>query len=148
MNCGEFRDRVFDYLEGSLRDGEAFRAHAGACASCAEALRGIEENEKLLLAARAPAAPADLWPRIAAAVSRGRTVPFRRPRLAWFAAAAAAALLVAALFFSAGPAPAPGLELVVHEAAPEAGRTLRALVPRYEDVDAATAMADTLFRSD
>jgi AcrR family transcriptional regulator len=148
MSCPEFGDRVFDYLEGSLRDPAAFRAHLASCASCAESLRGIEENERLLAAARVPAAPADLWPRIAAAISRGRPVPLRPPRLAWSAAAAAAALLVAALLFSAGPAAAPPIDLVVREAAPEAGRTLGALVPRYEDVDAATVMAETLFRND
>ncbi len=148
MTCAEFRDRVFDYLDGSLREAGAFRAHLGACPACAGTLRGIEENERLLLAARTPAAPADLWPRIAAALSQGRAVPFRRPRLAWLGAAAAAALLVAALLFSAAPAHRPALDLVVQEAAPEARRALGALVPRYEDVDPATAMADTLFRTD
>jgi len=145
MNCELFRDRVFDLLEGTLGDRAPFEAHRASCPACAEATRGIEANEKALAAARVPLAPASLWPAIAARISQGRALPFRRTKIAAGLAAAAALLLSVALFFS-GPDARPRLDVVIQEVAPEAGRTMGALVPRYEDVDTATAMADTLFR--
>ncbi len=147
MNCELFRDRVFDFLEGALGCDEkvGFAVHLESCTACAEMLRGIEANEKALTAARAPLAPASLWPAIAARLSEGRALPFRRTKIAAGLAAAAALLFSFALFFS-GPAAKPRLDVVIQEVAPEAGHTMGALVPRYEDVDTATAMADTLFR--
>jgi hypothetical protein len=148
MTCSEFRDLAFDYLDGSLRDRAGFEDHFAACASCAGMLRGFEENERLLSLARVPAAPAELWPRIAAALSAGRPVAFRRPWWAALAAAAAAVLVVFSLFFAAAPAPSGGtLDVVVVDAGP----ALKPLVPRYEDVDTGTALADALtspFRAD
>ena len=149
MNCETFRDRAFDYLQGTLQDAAAFDAHRGSCADCAGRLAGIRENERILSAARIPRAPADLWPRIALAIGQDRVVPFRRLRLASLAAAAAAVLIVAALFGSMSPwRRAPSLNLVVQEVGPESRRAFRTMVPRYEDVDAATAMVDTMFRND
>ena len=145
MNCEGFRDRAFDLLDGTLDDRAPFEAHRASCPACADALRGIEANEKALGAARAPLAPASLWPAIAARLSEGRALPFRRTKVATGLAAAAALLLSFALFFSAAPAK-PRLDVVVQEVSAEGGRTMGALVPRYEDVDTATAMADTLFR--
>jgi anti-sigma factor RsiW len=145
MTCAETRDRVFDWLDGSIADRAGFAAHLRACPDCAELLRGIEDDERVLSAARGPVAPPELWPRIAAALSRSRAPA--RPRLLPWAAAAAIALAVLALFAGTST-PVPTLDLVVVEAGPEARRTFGALVPRYEDLDTATAMADTLFRAD
>lgn len=145
MNCEQFRDRVFDFLDGSLGDGASFEAHRAACPACAETIRGIRANEKALAAARAPLAPPDLWASIAARISEGRVAPFRRLRIAAGVAAAAALLLSLALAFSGG-SPRPRLNVVIREVTPEAGRAMGALVPRYEDVDTATAMADTMTR--
>jgi hypothetical protein len=149
MTCETFRDLAFDYLQGALRDNAEFDAHRLSCPACASALHGIRENERILSASRVPTAPADLWPRIAAAIGRDRTVSFRGRRWAVAIAAAAALLLGISLVASIGPPrPKPRLNLVIQEIGPESQRTFKALVPRYEDVDAATAMVDTMFRSD
>ena len=145
MTCERFRDRVFDFLDGTLAERAEFEAHRASCRACAETLHGIESNEKALGAARIPLAPAGLWPAIAARISEGRALPFRRTKIAAGLAAAAALLFSLALFFSAPPAK-PRLRVVVQEVGPEAGRAFGALVPRYEDVDTATAMAETMFR--
>ena len=145
MTCESFRERVFDVLEGTPGDRAAFEAHRASCPACAEILRGIEWNEKALAAARVPLAPAALWPAIASRLSEGRAAPFRRTKVAALLAAAAAFLLSLSLFFSAAPAK-PRLRVRFVEVPPEAGRTLGALVPRYEDVDAGTAMAEAFFR--
>ena len=145
MNCALFRDLVLDFLDGSLRERGPFEAHRASCPACAETLRGIGHNEKALAAARVPLAPPDLWAGIAARISGGRVAPFVRTKVAAGFAAAAAVLFSFTLAFSGG-APRPRLQVVIREVAPETGRTLGALVPRYEDVDSATAMADTMFR--
>ena len=149
MNCETFRDRAFDFLQGTLQEDAEFEAHRGSCPACAARLTGIRENERILSAARVPTAPADLWPRIAAAIARDRVVPFRGLRIASVLASAAALLLAFTLFASLGALrKTPKLDLVVQEVGPESHRAFRALVPRYEDVDAATAMVDTMFRTD
>ena len=149
MNCDGFRDLAFDFLQGTLRDGAEFEAHRISCPACAATLDGIRENERILTASRVPTAPADLWPRIAASIGRDRTVSFRGRRWAAGLAAAAALLLGISIVASMNaPRPKPRLNLVVQEVGPEAQRTFKALVPRYDDVDAATAMVDTMLRSD
>ena len=126
MNCEVFRDRVFDFLEGRLPDRAAFDAHRSACARCSDILRGIEGNERILRAAGVPAAPAELWSRIAAAVAR--PAPLRRFRLLpW----AAAALLLLGFAFR----PRPALDLKFVDAGPEAAKAFVGFVPRYEGVD-------------
>ena len=145
MTCGEFRDRVFDYLDGTLGDPREVEGHRASCPSCTELLRGIQANERVLSAARAPVAPADLWASIASRISKGRAAPFRRTRVAAGLAAAAALLLSLALATSGGKVK-PRFDVVIREVDPEAGRAMSTLVPRYEDVDAATAMVDTMFR--
>lgn len=130
MTCEAFRDRVFDFLEGGLADREAFDAHRAACPRCADVLHGIRENEKLLRASRVPAAPADLWSRIAGAVAR--PAPVRRFRLGPWAAAAAALLLGLAAAIGR-PAPRPALQVRFQE---ESHPGLAAFVPRYEAADA------------
>ena len=149
MNCETFRDRAFDYLQGIPQGDAEFEAHRTSCAACAETLSGIRHNERVLMAARAPLAPPDLWPRIAVAIGRDRAVPFRRVRVASVLAAAAALLLAFSLVATIRSARLqPRLNLVVQEVGPESQRAFRSLVPRYDDVDAATAMVDTMFRSD
>jgi len=149
MNCDAFTDGVFDYLQGSLReDRAAFEAHRGSCAACAARLDGIRENDRILGAARVPLAPADLWPRIALAIAEARPIPFRRLRIAAFVAAAAALLLVVTLVSTSRPPAAPRLNLIVQDVGPDSPRAFRSMVPRYDDVDAATAMVDTVLRND
>jgi hypothetical protein len=149
MNCETFRDRAFDFLQGSLRDAEAFEAHRASCAACSKALDGIRRNDRIISAARVPTAPPDLWPRIAAAIGQDRAIPFRRLRIATFVAAAAVLLLAVTLLATLPTGrKAPTINLVVQEVGPESQRTFKALVPRYDDIDAATAMVDTMFRSD
>jgi len=149
MNCAKFSDRVFDYLQGSLRgDRAAFEAHRAGCPACADRLDGVRENERILTAARVPTAPPDLWPRIALAIAEARPIPFRRLRIASFLAAAAALLLVFALFSTSRAPRAPRLNLIVQEVGPDSPRAFRSMVPRYDDVDAATAMVDTVLRND
>lgn len=145
MTCGDFRDRVFDFLDGSLGDRRGFEAHRADCPACAEILLGIRANERALTAARAPLAPPDLWASIASRISDGRVAPFRRSRIA-SGVAAAAALLVSVVLATSGGHARPHLDVVIREVAPEAGRAMSALVPRYEDVDTATALVDTMFR--
>ena len=149
MNCETFRDRAFEYLQGSLQGDAAFEAHRASCAACAGALAGIRDNERILRAARVPTAPPDLWPRIASAVGQGRVAPFRALRVASVLAAAAVLLLAFSLVASIRSARrAPTLDLVVQEVGSDSQRAFRTLVPRYDDVDAATAMVDTMFRTD
>jgi len=148
MTCQTFSDRVFDFLQGSLgEDRAAFDAHRGTCSSCAARLEGIRVNERILSAARVPTAPPDLWPRIAVAVGQGRPIPFRSLRIASVLAAAAALLLAVTLLATSRPARPSQLNLVVQEVGPE-HRAFRSLVPKYDDVDAATAMVDTVLRND
>ncbi len=140
MNCEDFRDRVFDFLEGGLADREAFDAHRAACAGCADILRGIQLNERILRGAGVPSAPPELWSRVAAAIAR----PTRRFRLGpW---AAAAVLLVGVLVFALRPA--PSLKIRFMDVTPEAARALGAFVPRYEAADTGLALGDYALRND
>jgi anti-sigma factor RsiW len=148
MNCETFRDALLDVLAGRPADRAAFDAHRAACPACAPLLAAFAENERLLLGARVPTAPPDLWPRIAAAISQARPLPARRPAWLRWSAAAAALLAAGALFFSAPSGPRPTLDVAIIDASPDAGRAFTALVPRYEAVDPGLALADTLFRFD
>jgi hypothetical protein len=134
MTCGEFRERVFDALEGSGFGGEAVGTHAQACARCGELWRAIRENERVLSRARVPSAPPDLWPRIAGALADRRALLRRERRAALVAAAAVLLLLIGLIFMPGKPSAPPGLELVVEDAGPDAEVALRALVPLYDDV--------------
>ena len=140
MTCAEFREDAFDYLAGTLERRAAFQEHYASCSACAGLLRGIEANEATLLRARAPQAPADLWPRIAARLSAPR--PVRTP---WTKMAAAAAVFVMVLGFIFSAAPrAPHREVVIREMDVETRSAFALLVPAYEDGEA----ADSLFRSE
>jgi hypothetical protein len=108
----------------------------------------MEHTDRLISAARVPTAPPDLWPRIAATIGQVRVAPFRRLRIASFLAAAAV-LLMAVLLAAQGHAPqAPRFTLVVQDVAPESRKSFGALVPRYDDLDTATAMAESAMRND
>lgn len=149
MNCETFRDRIFDLLQGSLREREAFDAHRDACAGCRGLLQDFSRQERLLGAARVPMAPPELWPRIAVSIGQVRVAPFRRLRIASFVAAAAALLLVALLGAGARtPAKTPRFELVIQDVSPESRRAFSAFVPRYDDLDTAMAMAENALRND
>ena len=142
MNCEGFRDRVFDFLEGGLADREAFEAHRASCAACADILRGIRTNERILRAAGVPAAPAGLWSKIAAAVAR----PAPRSRFPAGRWAAAAALLIGLLVFAYRPSPT--LTIKVVDVGPDAARALGSFVPRYEGADTGLALGDYALRND
>jgi hypothetical protein len=132
MNCETFRDSALDWLEGSLGDAAGFRAHRAACPACAALLAGFEDTERVLRGARVPAAPPELWSRVAAAIARPA-----RPRWIPFAAAAAILLALAGLV-AAGRPPRPELPVTIVDAGPALG----AFVPRYEPADAALALGD------
>ncbi len=136
MKCDDYRGFVFDYLDGTLPDRAAFEEHGAACPDCAAILRGIRANEEVLARAGVPAAPPDLWPRIAAAIPRRREARFHPMR--WVAALAAAAALIAALGVHFASAPAPRLDFVVVDAGP----ALDSLMPDYDDADTAGDAAD------
>lgn len=141
MNCETFRGAALDWLEGSLGDEPAFRAHRAACPACASLLAGFEENERLLRDARVPAAPADLWPRIAASLAApGRYVSSRFKRNI---AALAAALLLGLAGLAALAAPRPrDLQVTIVDVDPSAARTMSAFLPRYEGPDGGLAFGD------
>ena len=105
MTCEEARDRLDDYVDGTLGVGEVHEVelHLASCPDCAS-----EERALRALLARVAALPAevgperDLWPGIASriAAARARPVVVRAfPRAWWTPAAglAAAAAVVLAL---------------------------------------------------
>ena len=142
MNCESFRDGILDYLDRSHSGGGAFDLHRASCPACAALLEGMAQNERILLAAGVPKAPADLWARIDRALPEGRVVPFKFPGWTGIAAAAASALLAVALAFSGAPSdPGPRLDVVVVDVEPDARSAFSGLVPRYDGMDEATAMA-------
>lgn len=146
MNCETFRDRCFDYLDGSLADRGDFEAHRASCASCGALLAGIEHDGRLLRGARVPTAPTDLWVRIASSLSEGRAL--RRPRFAALATAAAAILAVAALIFSGRPSePSPKLDVVFQDVEETADGYAR-LVPSWHGMNGVTALAPSPVRMD
>ena len=132
MTCETFRDSVLDWLEGASVEG--FRDHRAACPACAALVAGFEENERALRGSPVPAAPPELWSRIAAAIAK--PAPARRRWLP-FAAAAAVLLAVAGVLASPRHAP-PELPLTIVDAGPALG----AFVPGYEAADAALALGD------
>ena len=141
MNCESFRDGILDTLAGGAVDGE-FESHRASCPACGLLLKSMARNERILSAASVPKAPADLWTRIAGALPEGRLVPFKLPGWTGLAAAAASALLAVALAFSGAPSdPGPRLDVVVVDVEPDARSAFSGLVPRYDGMDEATAMA-------
>ena len=142
MSCKEFRDLILDFLDESLGDVAAFEAHRASCADCAPLLGSMVRNERILFAASVPKAPADLWARIAREIPEGSVVPFTLPRWSGVAAAAAAALVVVTLAFSGARVnEEPRLNVVVVDVESDERGTYSGLMPRYDGMDEATAMA-------
>jgi anti-sigma factor RsiW len=143
MTCEKTRDRLDDYLDGTLGGAELHEVelHVAACPACAE-----EERRLRAVVARAAALPRgmtpprDLWPGIADRIAAARPRPAARVvRRVWSwspaALAAAAAVLVAlgatlarVWTPTAGPMGGPG---VVHEAAWTADPSLLAAEREY-----------------
>jgi hypothetical protein len=130
MTCDAFRDALFETLRGRpAGDGPA--AHRSSCAPCARLAADIEANERVLRSARAPKAPPGTWAAIARELEKGRALPFRRLRIASWAAAAAVALLALSAFSSGPRAPRASLDLVVVEVRPESRRVFEPFLPSY-----------------
>lgn len=100
----QWPDRLSEYLDGDLTEAERdeLTRHLAQCASCTALLADLERVKAV--AAALPHVPpaADLWPAIAAGISRSNTVAFPRCyAFSVFQLAAAAALLA---MLSAGAA--------------------------------------------
>jgi len=105
MTCDEAKDRLDDYIDGTLDEAEfqEVELHLAACAACGE-----EEKRLRFVVAQAAALPAemrpprDLWPGIADRIAAARARPVSRvvPRgwgsATWLAAAAAVVLALGA----------------------------------------------------
>jgi predicted anti-sigma-YlaC factor YlaD len=105
MTCEEARDRLDDYVDGTLAEAEQHEVelHLSSCAGCGE-----EERQLRVLVAQAATLPEeisparDLWPGIAERIAAARPRPVVRvvrsgswsPR--WLAAAAAVVLALGA----------------------------------------------------
>jgi hypothetical protein len=116
MTCAEIRERLDDYVDGSLseRDFQEVELHLHGCAECRKqerALRSLLAQAEALPEEMTP--PRDLWPGIAERLGE-RSVFARFPSLgrrplAWGSLAAAAAVVLAvASMVRQGPGPAPG----------------------------------------
>src|SRR5207247_7166655 len=60
MNCETFRDRAFDFLQGTLREHAEFEAHRGSAPAWAARRTGVRQTDGVVAAARVPTAPAAL----------------------------------------------------------------------------------------
>ncbi|MHC4607175.1 MAG: anti-sigma factor family protein [Planctomycetota bacterium] len=144
MDCSGAHERMLDHVAGRLpgdRAGE-LEEHVHGCPACAEILRGIEANERVLFRAKAPSAPDTIWPRIEAAVERRRT-PAAPRKLGWLVAAAAVLLVAAAVVLSLPDAPA-GPELEIVEVRGEASGVLGGLIPGFEEPNEGTRLAGAM----
>ena len=104
MTCERVRERLDDYLDGTLDEAsfQELELHLASCPACREEERGIRAVIALAAALPREKAPSrDLWPDIAEEIGRRRrfavfpSVP-RRPAL-WLGALAAAAAVVIAV---------------------------------------------------
>ena len=104
MKCSKFLRNFSDYLEGEL-DPETlstFEAHLRQCPNCSRLVSAYRNGVAFLPEMPLLEPPADLYQRVATAVSQPHqawVVRLRRPRF-WVPAAAAAAVLTALLSFS------------------------------------------------
>ena len=103
MTCDEAKDRLDDYVDGTLGEAElhAVELHLASCPACADEERGLRAFLARVAALPAEVRPErDLWPGIAGRIAeaRPRAVVRTFPRAWWTPAAglmAAAAVLVA-----------------------------------------------------
>ena len=114
MTCPEVDDRLDDYVDGSLSEGEfqEVELHLASCPACRDAerrLRSVLAQARALPREVAP--PRDLWAGIAERIQEERRSRF--PRWATWSLAAAAVLVMSASLAlvhrtaPGGPAPSP-----------------------------------------
>jgi anti-sigma-K factor RskA len=108
MTCQEIDERLDDYVDGTLSEGEfqEVELHLASCADC----RAAEERLRRLLAAadalpREKSPARDLWPEIA---ERLGSRAWGGSRIGLAAAAALVVSTATFLMLRTGPAPAPG----------------------------------------
>ena len=98
MTCDEVKDRLDDYVDGTLGETELqdLELHLAACAACGEEerrLRSVVAQAAALPAEMSP--PRDLWPGIADRIAAARARPaVRTLRRAWWSPAAGLAAAV------------------------------------------------------
>jgi len=98
MNCGDFNNKISEYLDGELPAGERdrFDAHVRSCAACRREVTALLEAQRLLVANLPQLEPAPrVWLAVADALStpeRNRWWDFLRSR-PWVLAGSAAAFL-------------------------------------------------------
>jgi anti-sigma-K factor RskA len=104
MTCDQAKERLDDYVDGTLREAELHEVemHLATCAACADEERRLRAFLARVAALRAEVSPArDLWPGIASRIAavRPRAAVRTFPRAWWTPAAglAAAAAVVVAL---------------------------------------------------
>jgi predicted anti-sigma-YlaC factor YlaD len=135
MTCSEVDERLDDYLDGTLAEGEfqELELHLASCAACRDAeqkLRRLLAQASALPREQTPAR--DLWPEIA------ERLPSRGLGRRWIGLAAAAAIVVSAATFlmtRARPVSEPGPTPILVTAAGESP----ALAAAEEDFARASA---------
>lgn len=118
MTCEEAKDRLDDYVDGTLREAELhdLELHLAACAGCADEERGLRALLARVAALPEEMSPSrDLWPGIAERIAAVRPRPAALgPRRIWSWSpallAAAAAVLVALGSLARVWAPSAGRE--------------------------------------
>ena len=110
MTCNEADDRLDDYVDGALAEGEfqEMELHIASCAACRE-----QERRLRLILAQAHALPREvppprtLWPGIAERIAQSRRVLWQSPLGLAMAAALLAAVAAVALLQTGPGAPNP-----------------------------------------
>lgn len=119
MNCQEFRTHIDEWLDGEIADDTGLRAHAEACAVCAQQL-AIERRFRAQLRALGEDVPADSQ-RNDHLLAPLRAADSRRRHRQWGGFAAAASLVLGVAIgvlwspWSGQPQPLNAMEAVVLE---------------------------------